>query len=1278
MFMSTLRHRVLALAVGFFVAFFALPAAVPVAQADNSIILPHDASVLVETLGGQGSLSDIQLDLWSPVTINICPFESCGSISLVSLGSADADTELIFRVAPGCNEEQDFSNDPDHARVIPFFDDQWLIAWDLPQPEACSTNSDFLDFFTLVTLVPGITIPPGQLLGSGSGVDGANPVGLQAEPVNTSTGNFYTSSTDLQLAGIGLPFAFARSYNSADATVGPLGRGWTFDYNAFLDIAGSGDVTLHTGDGQQLGFTLQTDGSYLGDPGVRDALVQNTGGTYTLTRRDQATFDFDSSGELTSMSDRNGQGLTFAYTSGNLTSITDSAGRTITLTYTSGLLTNVALPDLRDVSYAYTGGLLTTFTDVRGNTVTYTYDTGSRLATITDQLNHTVVSNVYGTDGRVTQQTDGRGHTSYFAWDPDTQTATYTDPRGHDWQDIYSGGSLVEQIDSLGNSTRYAYDLNFNRASVIDPDGNLTTHLYDSTGNLVAKFDALGNETTFTYDALNDLTSVTDPLGNETTYDYDTAGNLIDTIRPGGVETDYGRDTGGTGLLTSITDPNGNETDYTYDSDGNRASITDPLGNETTMSYDASGRLTTWVLPAGNVSGANPNVHDWKYTYTKSDQVRTQTDPEADVSTFGYTKLQDPATVTDARGNETDYSYDNDRNLTSVVAADGATTSYAYDDTNNLTSRTDDNGHTWTYGYDDANRRETVTSPMSEAWSYTYDPAGNLYQKTLPSSGTITYSHDADNRLTAIAYSNSPTTPNVTFSYDAAGNRIQMTDGAGTVSYTYDDLNRLTEVTRGSDTFGYGYDDVGNLTSRTYPDSTAVDYTYDDANELATVATGSTTTTYGYDPDGDLTTSTLPANTSTFKFDNADRLTKVTNKKGSPVTSSFLYTLDANGNPTQVVTKTETIAYTYDQQNRLTQVCYLTSCSGSGLAGISYTYDGVGNRLTESRYGSSTTTTHYAYNADDELCWTASGTGTCASPPSGTTTYSYDANGNETAAGSRSFTYDLENRLLSTTLSSSTESYTYDGDGNRLTLSDGGTLQTSYQWDTNASLPQLAIEKDGSGALLRRYVYGQGLLSMTTGGSARYVLPDGQGTVANVTSSTGTTQWTYTYEPYGAVRSATSGSGAATNVLKFDAQLVDTTTGLYDLRARMFDTVTGRLLQRDPKVARSELAPPSGTYVFVDDRPTVLVDPSGQAAQAGFFWGLWLDLQAGAPQVPWGEVILAGANCAITGTEVAVAAAPEGAVLGLGEVVWLIGTFAFGCGVGLATPPTAPNPIPSG
>src|SRR5207237_3751995 len=111
----------------------------------------------------------------------------------------------------------------------------------------------------------------------------------------------------------------------------------------------------------------------------------------------------------------------------------------------------------------------------------------------------------------------------------------------------------------------------------------------------------------------------------------------------------------------------------------------------------------------------------------------------------------------------------------------------------------------------------------------------------------------------------------------------------------------------------------------------------------------------------------------------------------------------------------------------------------------------------------------------------------------------------------------------STTSGSTTTTYSYDGDGNRLQASTGAqaTQTTNYVWEEHARLPQIALERDGNGTLLRRYVYGVRRTSVSTGGSSYYYTYDGLGSVANVTSSTGGSEWTFAYEPFGATRTAT-------------------------------------------------------------------------------------------------------------------------------------------------------------
>ena len=83
----------------------------------------------------------------------------------------------------------------------------------------------------------------------------------------------------------------------------------------------------------------------------------------------------------------------------------------------------------------------------------------------------------------------------------------------------------------------------------------------------------------------------------------------------------------------------------------------------------------------------------------------------------------------------------------------------------------------------------------------------------------------------------------------------------------------------------------------------------------------------------------------------------------------------------------------------------------------------------------------------------------------GSTSYTYDENGNQLAAGERTFAYDLANRLRSTTLASETTTYAYDGDGVRTQAATGTQDEdkTDFLWDLNQPLPELVRESTGSG-----------------------------------------------------------------------------------------------------------------------------------------------------------------------------------------------------------------------
>ena len=205
-----------------------------------------------------------------------------------------------------------------------------------------------------------------------------------SDPVQAASSRFRDSAHDVVLPGRGVPFTLSRTYNSEDITVGPFGRGWSFSYGARLELGAGGSVTLVAEDGQRITYGAPD----TPDARYRTKLLTAPGG-YELVRADQTVYSFDSAGRLTSMLDRNGFGLTFAYGQNGLSSITDGAGRTIAVsTNIDKLITRVELPDGRAVDYAYTDRQLTSVTDVRGGIVRYEYTPEAFVVVVPDPEVH--------------------------------------------------------------------------------------------------------------------------------------------------------------------------------------------------------------------------------------------------------------------------------------------------------------------------------------------------------------------------------------------------------------------------------------------------------------------------------------------------------------------------------------------------------------------------------------------------------------------------------------------------------------------------------------------------------------------------------------------------------------------------------------------------------------------------------------------------------------------------------------------------------------------------
>ncbi len=224
-------------------------------------------------------------------------------------------------------------------------------------------------------------------------------------------------------------------------------------------------------------------------------------------------------------------------------------------------------------------------------------------------------------------------------------------------------------------------------------------------------------------------------------------------------------------------------------------------------------------------------------------------------------------------------------------------------------------------------------------WQYSYDAVGNRTQMSTP-TGTHTYAYGATDRLTSASH---PTGPVETYSYDTVGNRL--TDA--TASYTYDAAHRLLSKTGVS----YTWDANGNLTGKTDATRTTT-YRYEGDNRLVQVTRGgSTLASFTYDAFGRRVSKTTSTGTVYFVYDGEDILAEV-DASGNLLT----YYVHGPGidEPLAMVRGGQTYYYHADALGTIT---HLTNASGAVVQ--SYDYDSFGNLTAQS----GSVTQPYTYTA---------------------------------------------------------------------------------------------------------------------------------------------------------------------------------------------------------------------------------------------------------------------------------------------------------------------------
>ena len=346
----------------------------------------------------------------------------------------------------------------------------------------------------------------------------------------------------------------------------------------------------------------------------------------------------------------------------------------------------------------------------------------------------------------------------------------------------------------------------------------------------------------------------------------------------------------------------------------------------------------------------------------------------------------------------------------------------------------------------------------------------------------------------------------------------------------------------------YQYDAGSRRTRITFPDSAGFGSTYHPSGQpdALTDPIGSAIAAFYYDSAGRPSALGRPGATSGFQYDPAGRLNRLSHYIGAPL--DVLWTF-AHNPASQITTRTRSNdAYASNSAYNVSR---------------SYAVNGLNQYIA-----------------------------------AGPAAFQYDANGNLVSDGTRTFTYDVENRLVT---AAGGVTLRYDPLG-RLYEVTGGSGTRRFLHDGDA----LVAEYDSAGAMTDRYVHGSGagddpLLWYPGDGTRRQ--PAQPARRPSGLDRRDRRQWgarlaVNGYDPWGIPNAANQGR------FQYTGQIWLPELGMYHYKGRIYSPTLGRFPQADPIGYDDQI----NLYAYVGNDPVNGVDPDGVRLKR---WHRWhaLDLR---------------------------------------------------------------------
>lgn len=534
--------------------------------------------------------------------------------------------------------------------------------------------------------------------------------------------------------------------------------------------------------------------------------------------------------------------------------------------------------------------------------------------------------------------------------------------------------------------------------------------------------------TSFSYNSYGNPIEITDAMGSKTQFSYDSEihnyiiekKNVLGQIEKTSYDSTFG-------LEIAKTDISGGTISKTYDGYGRLSTVTYPGNGDWNESYE-------YRNPARlNLTDLNESQYTIKIIRDATSGKETVTKEFADP--FGNEIRKTAGTAIDGIELITDTIYDYTtgqiRKKSVPYFSNSAPywTEYLYEDSDlRLTGNvfTDKKGKvTTTFEYSGLTTNSSVQYPDGtiSTTAETRDELGQVVSKT-ENGKTIRTIFTSDGQPAKIT---DPAGKNTYFTYDQAGRKISTADSnSGLIRYQYDSLgNLIRQVDARGKTLSFQYDAIGRLIA-TIPSGgePEIRNEYDDSSRsfgmgrLTKVTDGSGTTEFSYNVQGKPILERKVVDENIFitetEYDSLGRPIHIRYPDGTDIFHSYSHgeniekismnSADGNSNGVTVVEyvgpifRDDQVIFRKKTGNGVVTDAVVNPSSlrteslssvkedGNILQAISFEYDGRGNILKESH---------------------AKNTGS-----------------------SKTFTYDLHNRLLSSSGSFGTEDYRYSEDGN--------------------------------------------------------------------------------------------------------------------------------------------------------------------------------------------------------------------------------------------------------